>query len=188
MLPNFYDAFLKPAVKCPLDERTHSDMLDDFYAHSPRKLAIKRPFSKVWEKVKVLEMPDETDFHYSSQFRNAGAKFSSDETIETKRARRFYVGDHAMPMEVRESQPTTTYSCFTGMGRKCKPVYGENRQCFVVKEKEMTAFFRLLGNLLCKLSVFPFPTPTYPQYLILTPNFEAFTVERCHCFVFVNRP
>ncbi|XP_021361770.1 speedy protein 1-A-like isoform X2 [Mizuhopecten yessoensis] len=148
MLPNFYDAFLKPSIdiiKCPLNERTN-DNYDDLY--KTRKLAIKRPFSKVWEKVKVLEMPNNdihNDYHFSSQVK-IDEQQKLEENAQAKRPRRFYVVDHAMELQ----EPRSSYRIFAGIGKKSAsrptPIFEKNQQCFVVKEKEMTAFFKLLND------------------------------------------
>ncbi|XP_060068445.1 speedy protein A-like [Ylistrum balloti] len=153
MLPNFYDAFLKPPVHAsnyPKDERTNDTIsaCDDLYR--TRKLAIKRPFSKVWEKVKVLEMPDiHHDFLFSSQ--KVCEQHKIEQAVQAKRPRRLYIGDHH-PMDLKESR--SSFRIFTGIGNRCstnKPksfleVKQTTQQRFVVKEKEMAAFFKLTND------------------------------------------
>ncbi|XP_033730828.1 speedy protein A-like [Pecten maximus] len=156
MLPNFYDAFLKPPVDVinyPKDERTNDNIkpCDDLYRRS-RKLAIKRPFSKVWEKVKVLEMPDiHNDYLFSSQMK-ACEQQKNEQNPQAKRPRRFYVGDHHA---IDGQEPRSSIRLFSGTGMKCStnrsmPISEVNQsnqqQCFVVKEKEMTAFFKLMND------------------------------------------
>ncbi|XP_069117105.1 speedy protein A-like isoform X1 [Argopecten irradians] len=156
MLPNFYDAFLKPSadvIKYQKDERANDNIksCDDLFRRS-RKLAIKRPFSKVWEKVKVLEMPDiHNDYLFSSQMR--GCEQQKIEQNPQAKRRRFYVGDHH-PMNIQEPRPSHKSRIFPSTGAifstnktsKISEVSQSNQQCFVVKEKEMTAFFKLTDD------------------------------------------
>lgn len=164
MLPSFKDVFFMSPLKEEKDIEEEGESRDKNIVRKynldltskdcdDRRTGVKRPFSKTktWEKVKVLKVPEISNGIFGLETNEFDLMHETvDEVdnsrIHNKRARKFYEDSFPLsttwrhPFEYQHMHPKSNVFSSGNL------VFVKEKHSFVVKEKEMRAFFRLLGK------------------------------------------